>query len=63
MRNAGNVFAQSVARNFEDALELLEAALTDCPGRLGETNLWPDGRPWVRDLTADWPSARIAWPK
>lgn len=45
MRNAGYVFAQSLARNFDEALELLEAALTDCPDRLWETDLWPDEAP------------------
>ena len=36
---------QSVTKNFGDALRLLEAALTDCPGELWETDLWPDEAP------------------
>jgi hypothetical protein len=37
----GAVLAVSVARNFENALRLMEAALTDCPDELWETDLWP----------------------
>ena len=37
-----NPFVQSYARNFDDALRLLEAALSDCPEELWETDLWPD---------------------
>jgi hypothetical protein len=36
---------QSVARNFEQALHLMAAALTDCPDGLWETDLWPDEAP------------------
>jgi len=36
---------QSIARNFEEALRLLEAALTDCPDILWEVDLWPDEAP------------------
>ena len=36
-----NVFVQGMARNFEFALQLTEAALTDCPDELWETDLWP----------------------
>ncbi len=43
--NVENVLVQSLARNFEDALELLAAALTDCPDRLWESDLWPDEAP------------------
>jgi hypothetical protein len=32
---------QSLAANFEQALRLMEAALTDCPVDLWETDLWP----------------------
>lgn len=32
----------AVARNFDSALRLIEAAVTDCPDRLWETDLWPD---------------------
>ena len=28
--------------NFEQALRLMEAAITDCPDELWETDLWPD---------------------
>jgi len=31
-----------MAGNFEEALRLMEAALTDCPDDLWETDLWPD---------------------
>lgn len=40
-----NPFVQSVTRNFEEALRLLEAALRDCPDNLWETDLWPDEAP------------------
>jgi hypothetical protein len=40
-----NPFVQSVASNFEEALRLMEAALTDCPDDLWETDLWPDQAP------------------
>jgi hypothetical protein len=33
--------ARSIARNFESALRLMEAALTDCPDGSWETDLWP----------------------
>jgi hypothetical protein len=36
-----NVFVQSMASNFEEALRLMEAALTDCPDELWATDLWP----------------------
>jgi hypothetical protein len=36
---------QSIAINFEQALRLLEAALSDCPDALWETDLWPDEAP------------------
>jgi hypothetical protein len=35
------ILARSLARNFESALRLMEAALTDCPDGLWETDLWP----------------------
>ena len=34
-----------MASNFEEALRLMEAALTDCPVDLWETDLWPDEAP------------------
>jgi hypothetical protein len=37
-----NPFVQSMASNFEEALRLMEAALTDCPDELWESDLWPD---------------------
>src|SRR4029077_6153117 len=40
-----NAFVQSMAHNFEQALRLLEAALTDCPDDLWQTDLWPDEAP------------------
>ena len=38
-------FVQSMAGNFEQALRLMEAALTDCPDELWATDLWPDEAP------------------
>jgi hypothetical protein len=38
-------FVQSMSSNFEQALRLMEAALTDCPDDLWETDLWPDEAP------------------
>jgi len=35
------VLAQSIARNFDSALRLMQAALTECPDGLWETDLWP----------------------
>ena len=40
-----NPFVRSMASNFERALRLMEAALTDCPDDLWETDLWPDEAP------------------
>ena len=48
MRYTGRVsnpFVQSMAHNFEQALRLMEAALTDCPDDLWEMDLWPDEAP------------------
>jgi hypothetical protein len=42
---ATNPFVQGMARNFEQALGLMEAALSDCPSELWETDLWPDEAP------------------
>jgi hypothetical protein len=36
-----DAFVQSLAANFAQGLRLLEAALTDCPDALWETDLWP----------------------
>ncbi len=40
-----DVFVDGMARNFDEALRLLETALTDCPDTLWETDLWPDEAP------------------
>ena len=40
-----NPFVQSMAGNFEVAFRLMEAALTDCPDILWETDLWPQEAP------------------
>src|SRR6185312_993829 len=40
-----NPLVQSLARNFEVALRLMEAALRDCPDDLWETDLWPHEAP------------------
>jgi hypothetical protein len=36
---------QGIARNFEEALQLMRAAITDCPEFLWESDLWPDEAP------------------
>ncbi len=48
MRYTGTVtspFVQSMVSNFDAALRLLEAGLTDCPDGLWEVDLWPDEAP------------------
>ena len=40
-----NPFVQSMARNFDESLRLLQAAVADCPDELWETDLWPDVAP------------------
>lgn len=40
-----SVLVQSMAKNFEDALRMLEAAVSDCPGELWEMDIWPDEAP------------------
>jgi hypothetical protein len=40
-----NPLVQGMARNFEEALGLMEAALIDCPDDLWVTDLWPDEAP------------------
>jgi hypothetical protein len=40
-----SAFAQSMVRNFDDALQLMETAITGCPDTLWETDLWPDEAP------------------
>ena len=48
MRYTGSVthaFVQSMARNFDDALRMMEAAVTDCPDEIWETDLWQDEAP------------------
>ena len=45
-----------MARNFEDALRLMEAAVSDCPDRLWETSMWqvPDPDADHQFLGPDW---------
>jgi hypothetical protein len=43
--SVANAFVQSMDHNFEQALRLMEAALTDCPDELWQTDLWPDEAP------------------
>ncbi len=43
--SVSNAFVQSMAHNFEQALRLMAAALTDCPEDLWQTDLWPDKAP------------------
>src|SRR5258706_16432143 len=40
-----NAFVQSMALNFEQALRLMEAALTDCPDELWQAGFWPGEAP------------------
>ena len=40
-----NTSVQSLTHNFHEALRLMEAALTDCPEDLWQTDLWPDEAP------------------
>ena len=37
-----NAFVQSMVHSFGQPLRLMEAALTDCPDDLWQTDLWPD---------------------
>src|SRR5271167_1691449 len=37
-----NPLVQSMDRNFEEALRLMGATITDCPDSLWEADLWPD---------------------
>ncbi|HWC33661.1 MAG TPA: hypothetical protein VG650_02425 [Mycobacteriales bacterium] len=46
------LFALSAAHNFETALRLMEAALTDCPDELWETDIWPVDAPTSRQPQA-----------
>ena len=41
-------FSQSLARNYDHALDELRSALTDCPDEMWETDLWPDEAPTQR---------------
>ena len=45
LHSVTNVFLQSATKNFEEALRLLEVALTDCPEEMWETDLWPEEAP------------------
>lgn len=52
----GSIWVESLGRSFEQALDLLAAAVRDCPGELWERSMWevpaPDsGREF---LDADW---------
>lgn len=44
-RPVANPFVESMARNFDEALRLLAAAVADCPDDLWERDLWPDEAP------------------
>ena len=48
-----NLFVQRMVHNFEQALRLMDAALTDCRDELWQTDLWPDQAPTVRRRTVD----------
>lgn len=37
-----DVFVQSMTHNYAHALGVLEAAISDCPDDLWETDMWPD---------------------
>jgi hypothetical protein len=43
--SVSNAFVRSMAHNFEQALRLMEAAVSDCPDGLWQTDLWPDEAP------------------
>jgi hypothetical protein len=45
-----NPFVQSMSSNFDQALRLMEAALTDCPPDLWDTDLWPEEAPTAPTL-------------
>jgi hypothetical protein len=40
-----NPLVQSMNRNFDEALGLMEVAMSDCPDNLWERDLWPDEAP------------------
>jgi hypothetical protein len=40
-----NASVQSLTHNFKEALPLMEAAMTDCPEDLWQTDLWPNEAP------------------
>ena len=40
-----NPLVESLERNFEQALRLMEAAISDCPDTLWESDLWPEEAP------------------
>jgi hypothetical protein len=40
-----NPFVQSMASNFDQALGLMEAAVTDCPTEIWEMDMWPAEAP------------------
>jgi hypothetical protein len=43
--SVSNPLVLSMNRNFDEALRLMKAALTDCPDILWEKDLWPDEAP------------------
>ena len=40
-----SIFVTSLANTFDVALRLMEAALSDCPDDMWQTDLWPDEAP------------------
>ena len=51
-----SIWTESLARSFEQALELLAAAVRDCPDQLWETSMWevPAPGPDQQFLGSDW---------
>jgi|GEM_PF-1166818 len=62
-----SIWVESLGRALEDALEMLAAAVRDCPGDLWETPMWPVAAPGTDQpfLGPDWkpvadPARRLA---
>lgn len=51
-----SIWVESLSRNFDQALDLMAAAVRDCPDELWETSMWqvPAPGPDHQFLTPDW---------
>ncbi len=49
-----SIWVESLSRGCEQALDLLAAAVRDCPEALWETPMWPVPAPDRPFLSADW---------